>query len=214
MAMSRSYLEKKIHEIEVILQRLAEDLPAETSDRPDGASAPRRHARRVSAEVEHADRRRVTSAERLPSLTSAVERTSRTVAERTPPTAPGRTPPTAAGRTPPTAWPPAAAASMPIASPALRDTFKLPRYAGITALEPYLAQVGLAAANNQWNNQATAAHVALATRGEGAAGLARPYAHRATRLRKTGGCVGTTLWQTGFKGQHAGPADPPAPPRG
>ena len=56
MAMSRSYLAKKIHEIEVILQRLGEDLPAEMSDRPDGASAPRRHARRMSAEVEHADR--------------------------------------------------------------------------------------------------------------------------------------------------------------
>ena len=55
---------------------------------------------------------------------------------------------------------------MPIASPAPRDTFKLPRYAGITALEPYLAQVGLAAANNQWNNQATAAHVALALEGK------------------------------------------------
>ena len=56
MAMSRSYLEKKLHEIEVLLRRLHEDLPAEMSDRPDGASAPRRHARRVSAEVEHADR--------------------------------------------------------------------------------------------------------------------------------------------------------------
>ena len=66
MAMSRSYLAKKIHEIDVLLQRLGEDLPAEVSDRPDGASAPRRHARRMSAEVEHADRWRVTSPERLP----------------------------------------------------------------------------------------------------------------------------------------------------
>ena len=69
MVMSRSYLVKKIHEIEVILQRLGEDIPAEMSDRPDGASAPRRHARRMSAEVEHADRQRVTSEERLPPLT-------------------------------------------------------------------------------------------------------------------------------------------------
>ena len=110
--MSRSYLAKKIHEIDV-LQRLGKDLPAEMSDRPNSASAPRRHARRVSAEVEHADRRRVTSAERLPPLTytaeerapltaaarrtpltgaeslplltAAVERTSRTDAESSPP---------------------------------------------------------------------------------------------------------------------------------
>ena len=34
MAMSRSYLVKKIHEIEVLLQRLGEDPPAEVSDRP------------------------------------------------------------------------------------------------------------------------------------------------------------------------------------
>ena len=32
MAMSRSYLAKKIHEIEVLLQRLGEDLPAEVID--------------------------------------------------------------------------------------------------------------------------------------------------------------------------------------
>ncbi|CAL8370365.1 unnamed protein product [Boreogadus saida] len=152
--------------------------------------APRRHARRVSAEVEHADRRRATSAERLPpltytaeegaSLTAAARRTPLTGAEglplltaaveRTSPTdaessasivTAERTSPTAAGTTPPSA-----AAGMPIASPAPRDTFKLPRYADITALEPYLAQVGLAAANDQWNNQASAAHVALAPEGE------------------------------------------------
>ena len=55
MVISRSYLAKKLHDIEVLLQRLGEDLPAEMSDRPDGASAPCRHARRVSAEGEHAD---------------------------------------------------------------------------------------------------------------------------------------------------------------
>ena len=105
----------------------------------------------------------LTGAESLPLLTAAVVRTSRTDVGSSPSiVAAERTSPTAAGRTPPSASPPAAAAIMPIASPASRDTFKLPRYAGITALEPYLAQVGLAAANNQWNNQATAAHVALA----------------------------------------------------
>ena len=82
MAMSRSYLAKKIHEIEVILQRLGEDLPAEMSDRPDGASAPRRHARRVSAEVEHADCRRVTSAERLPPLTTDLRRRRKGAADQ------------------------------------------------------------------------------------------------------------------------------------
>ena len=86
MAMSRSYLAKKIHEIEVILQRLSEDLPAEISDRPDGASAPHLHARQVSAEVERADRRQVTSAESYAaeeraSLTAAIGRAPLTRAE-------------------------------------------------------------------------------------------------------------------------------------
>ncbi|CAL8265414.1 unnamed protein product [Merluccius merluccius] len=81
MAMSRSHLAKKLFEIEELLRSLGKDLPAEMSDRSDGASAPRRHAKRV------------TSAERPPPLTydaesspliAAVGRTPLTGAESSP----------------------------------------------------------------------------------------------------------------------------------
>ena len=96
------------------------------SDRPDGASAPRRHARRV------------TSAERLPRLTynaesspliAAVERTPLTGADSSPllaaadsslliATGENASLAAAVERAPPIALPPSAAAGIPIASPA------------------------------------------------------------------------------------------------
>ncbi|CAL8306998.1 unnamed protein product [Merluccius merluccius] len=128
MAMSRSYLAKKLFEIEE-LQSLGEDLPAEMSNRPDSASAPRHHARRVtSAErlppltgaesspllaAATADRSLLIAAIKNASLAAAVERKSLNATERAPPTT----------------SPPAAAAGIPMASLAPRTTFKLPRYA-------------------------------------------------------------------------------------
>ena len=47
-----------------------------------------------------------------------------------------------------------------------RNVFKLPRYAGTTPLEPYLAQVKMAELHNGWSTQETAAHIALALEGK------------------------------------------------
>jgi len=49
--------------------------------------------------------------------------------------------------------------------PLPKTTFKLPRYAAIMSLEPYLAQARLVAMYNQWSPRDTAANVALALEG-------------------------------------------------
>uniref|UniRef100_A0A672ZJH5 Peptidase A2 domain-containing protein n=1 Tax=Sphaeramia orbicularis TaxID=375764 RepID=A0A672ZJH5_9TELE len=54
----------------------------------------------------------------------------------------------------------------PLPHPPSQNTYKLPRYAGITPLEPYLAQVEMAALMNRWNAAETAAHIVLALEGK------------------------------------------------
>ncbi len=46
-----------------------------------------------------------------------------------------------------------------------RSPAKLPRYSGLTPLEPYLAQVDLAALHDGWSREETATHLALALEG-------------------------------------------------
>lgn len=46
-----------------------------------------------------------------------------------------------------------------------RSPAKLPRYSGLTPLEPYLAQVDLAALHDGWTREETATHLALALEG-------------------------------------------------
>ncbi len=46
-----------------------------------------------------------------------------------------------------------------------RSPAKLPRYSGLTPLEPYLAQVDLAALHDGWRREETATHLALALEG-------------------------------------------------
>lgn len=50
-------------------------------------------------------------------------------------------------------------------SPITRAPAKLPRYSGLTSLEPYLAQVDLAALHDGWSREETAIHLALALEG-------------------------------------------------
>ncbi len=46
-----------------------------------------------------------------------------------------------------------------------RSPTKLPRYSGLTPLEPYLAQVDLAALHDGWSRKETVTHLALALEG-------------------------------------------------
>ncbi|KAG2466750.1 TPM2 protein, partial [Polypterus senegalus] len=68
----------------------------------------------------------------------------------------GRNEPVAAATTPQITSRPV----LPTRSPA-----KLPRYSGLTPLEPYLAQVDLAALHNGWSCEEAATHLALALEG-------------------------------------------------
>ncbi|XP_056151328.1 CD109 antigen-like [Lampris incognitus] len=68
--------------------------------------------------------------------------------------------------------------------------FKLPPYAGITALEPYLAQVKQAAMYHRWSTRDTAVHVALALEGNALQVELAPVARPTTAF-----AIGQGLWQ-------------------
>lgn len=50
--------------------------------------------------------------------------------------------------------------------PSPRPTVKLPRYGGLTPLEPYLAQLYLAACHGGWSQEEAAVRLALALEGD------------------------------------------------